>query len=166
MIKRTLIPLVWLLVATGATASPEVLIVKAAQDTTQGFVSRDHAPLQLRVLAWPEGLVSLPDTAVWMAGDGTDLVFNLRGAEAVIIGAGGRRDLTPGNFSLDTPVVLDDGRLQAFLARGRLEVSGDAVIYRRPGRGIARGGTLLMLAAIAVATGVLLRAARRRPRRS
>ncbi|MEZ4389326.1 MAG: hypothetical protein R3D98_17400 [Candidatus Krumholzibacteriia bacterium] len=114
------------------------------------------------MLAWPEGLVAVPDTLAWLAEGEADLGFALVADRAVALGAAGVLALEPGRFEIDTPLLLTDGRLSAFLAAGRLEVTADRLIYRQPAARVARGGTLLILAGVVVATAVLLRAVRRR----
>jgi len=152
--------------ASVAGGSPATLVVREAQDTERGFVARDLEDLGRRVLAWPDGLLSVADTAAWMDAGESNLAFALQPATTVAIGADGRLPLQPGNYDIDTPLMLDDGHLVAYFADGRLEITAHEIVYRRPAPRIARRGTLLLLAGIAVATGVLLRAVRRRPRRS
>ncbi len=168
-------PLPWIIIGccvlSGATqawaqAAPSSLVISQARDTSRGFVARDQSDLAQRVLAWPDGLVATPDTLAWLAAGDQDLAFVLRPDRLVALGSAGVLDLAPGRFDIDTPLLLSDGTVSAFLADGRLEVTADRVIYRAPGAPVARGGTLLILAGVAIATAALLRAVRRRPRRS
>jgi len=150
----------------GGQAGAGQLIIQAAQDTTKGFVARDIPEQGRRILAWPEGLVSVPDSAIWKTADQQGLAFDFQREDAVAVGAGGRLPLIPGRYSIDTPMLIDDGALRAYLNRGHLTVDQSSIIYRQTAPGLAREGTMLMLAAIGVATAVLLRAVRKRPRRS
>jgi hypothetical protein len=150
--------------ATGSTA--DRLVIEAARDTTQGFVSRDLAGPGRRLLAWPEGVLSVPDTAAWLPDGETGLAFALVSDRAAAAGPAGRLGLRPGRYGIDTPLLLTDGVLSAHLTSGTLEVSeAGEVRYRRPGGGIGSRGTLLLLAGLGLATVVLLRAVRRRATR-
>lgn len=169
--NKVLVPLLaaLLMAATGsvdAKAESLELVIEAARDTTQGFAARDLERQSRRLLAWPEGVVSLPDTVVWRQGGATGLAFQLDGARIAGGSAAGLLQLVPGRYDLDTPVYLGDGTISAMFSAGRLEITPGRILYRRPASRIARRGTLFLLAGLVLATGVMLRAARRRTRRS
>ena len=153
-------------VTAGAQAESLELVIEAARDTTQGFAARDLERQSRRLLAWPEGVVSLPDSVVWREGGATGLAFRLDSAKIAGGSAAGLMRLVPGRYDLDTPVYLGDGTISAMFSAGRLEVTPGRILYRRPASRIASRGTLFLLAGLVLATGVMLRAARRRTRRS
>lgn len=154
--------------ASGAWADEPAmrLVIAGARDAERGFVAREQQPLERRVLAWPEGVVSTPDTLAWLAEAEDGLAFALIADRISATGVAGALPLGEGRYTIDTPILLTDGRLAAFFAAGRLEVGGGVVRYRAPAPPLARGGTLYILAGVALATAVLLRALHRRPRRS
>jgi len=141
------------------------LVIGDARDAGRGFVAREQPELERQVLTWPAGVVSTPDSVSWLAEGDDDLAFALIAHRASALGVAGTLPLTPGRYDIDTPILLTDGRLVAFLAAGRLEVRDGSLVYRGPTTPIARGGTLYVLAGVALATVVLLRALYRRPRR-
>ena len=42
-----------------------LLVVEAARDTTAGFRAHALPELERRALTWPDGVITLPDTAAW-----------------------------------------------------------------------------------------------------
>lgn len=142
------------------------LVVSHARDADQGFVAREQPLLERRILAWSAGVVSTPDTLAWLAEGDDDLAFVMVADHASAQGVAGTLPLTPGRYDIDTPILLTDGRLVAFLASGRLEVRADRLVYQVPTAPIERGGALYILAGVALATVVLLRALYRRSHRS
>lgn len=142
------------------------LVIGHARDGARGFVAREQQALEQRVLAWPEGVVSMPDSLPWLAEGDEDLAFSLIPDRVTALGADGVLPLVAGRYDIDMPIMLTDGRLTAFLAAGRLDVGAEALHYRTPTPPVARGGTLYVLAGVALATVVLLRALYRRSRRS
>lgn len=166
-LSRRLPLLAALLLGGGAGASePVLLVVEAARDTTAGFVALSLPDLGRRVLAWPEGVISVPDTAVWLESGRDGLAFALAAPPLAGVGAGGRFPAEPGRYKLDTPLVLQDGLVVACLSDGELEVAPGRFVYRRPGKRHDQRGDLLLLAGLVVATAVLLRAAGRRKRQA
>jgi hypothetical protein len=167
-IRPSIISLWLACVATGAWGQePDVrLVIDRARDAERGFVAREQESLGRRILAWPEGVVSTPDSLDWLADADDGLAFALIGDRISATGVAGALPLAAGSYTIDTPILLTDGRLVAFFAAGRLEVGDGVVRYRAPAPPLARGGTLYILAGVALATAVLLRALHRRPRRS
>lgn len=165
---RPAIIMLWLACGvSGARAEePAVrLVIDRARDAERGFVAREQGALERRILAWPEGVVSTPDSLAWLAEAEDGLAFALIADRISATGVAGALPLAEGRYTIDTPILLTDGRLSAFFAAGRLEVGGGVVRYRAPAPPLARGGTLYILAGVALATAVMLRALHRRPRR-
>lgn len=166
---RPAIIVLWLACGVSGAWADEAdvrLVIDRARDAERGFVAREQELLGRRVLAWPAGVVSTPDSLAWLAEAEDGLAFALVADRISATGVAGALPLTEGRYAIDTPIMLTDGRLTAFFAAGRLEVSGGVVRYRAPSPPLARGGTLYILAGVALATAVLLRALHRRPRRS
>lgn len=156
-----------LLAAGPAGGSPyRLLVVTAAQDTSGAFQSVLLPELGRRVLVWDEGVLSLPDSALWLDDHGSGLAFAVHGATLVGVGGGGRFRIQPGRYDLDTPLLLTDGALVAYLSAGKLEVGADRLVYRRPQKRRDSRGDLFILGGVVLATAVLLRAVRQRTRRS
>ena len=143
-----------------------LLVVEAARDTTAGFRAQVLPEQGRRALTWPHGVITLPDTMAWLEHGETGLAFSLHAATLAGVGAGGRFVGEPGRYKLDTPLYLGDNALVACLAAGELEVSPGFVIYRQPVKRRDQRGDWLLLGGLILATGVLLRAARRRSRRA
>lgn len=159
-------PLVLIAVAVpGAAREGEILlVVEAARDTAQGFRAQVLPELRRRALTWPDGVITLPDTAVWLEHPDDALAFRLDAARLDGVGAAGRFRARDGDYEIDTPLYLTDGQLVACLTAGRLSVDAGQIVYRAPGHRRDQRGNLLLLGGIILATAVLLRAARRRSR--
>ncbi len=145
-----------------------VLIIEGARGADTSFMHNEHARLSRHALLWPEGVVTAPSEVAWRDTGAADLVISLDEAGLEVAATAGRLPLDPGNFDIDTPLAIDDGRVVALLAAGRLVVDGGGLRYRRlpPADGGGRSGTLLLVAGLGLATAVLLRLARRRVRSS
>lgn len=148
----------------GVAAAWRLVIVDGA-DPARGYVQTVHAEVARTTLIWPHGAITVPDSVVWQIR-AADLEIGLEPAELRITAAAGTLPVADGNFDIDTPLLVEDGRLVALLAAGRLRIEGERLMYRRPPSSSIPGrqGTLLLVAGLAVATAVLLRAARRRTR--
>ena len=158
--------LVLLVHGSTATADPVLFVVDAARDTSAGFVSVPLPALGRRALVWGDGVITVPDSVPWLEHGRGSLAVSLSEPPLTGIAAGGvfRREV--GQYDLDTPLHLDDGRVTAYLAAGRLDVTEGMVTYRRPATGRSMRGDFILLAGLILATGLLLHAARRRSRRS
>jgi hypothetical protein len=160
-----------LLVASAVTAMSGppalTLVIESALDPDAGFVERRHDEAARRLLLWDEGAISTPESTTWHEHGASDLAIILDRATVQATAAAGRLALDAGSFELDTPLLLADRTTTALLAGGRLTVDGSRLVYRRSATArVPRGGTLFMLAGLALATAVLLRAARKRTRRT
>jgi LPXTG-motif cell wall-anchored protein len=164
--RRGLIAGVMLLVlglcGAKAGARPYVLVIEAAQDTSQAFRAIELLELERRALVWPEGMVSLPDTMAWLEAGSGSLAFELHPNDLVGFGAGGRFHVRPGTYDLDLPLMLADQQIIAVLTGGQLEIQDDQIVYRRPATGRDTRGDYFILGGLILATAVLLMAIRRR----
>lgn len=145
-----------------AGARSYVLVIEAAQDTSQAFRAIELLELERRALVWPEGMVSLPDTMAWLEAGSSSLAFTLHPNDLVGFGAKGRFHVRPGTYVLDLPLMLADQQVIAVLTAGRLEIQDDQIIYRRPASGRDTRGDYFILGGLILATAVLLLAIRRR----
>lgn len=141
--------------------APTQLVIPAARDTTLGFVAVTLPDGGGTVLAWPEGLVVAEKDVPWLADGPRGLAFPLEGPLRGA-GAGGVFSIRAGRFSIDTPLYLVAGGVQAYLQAGELTVTAGRVVYRRPAVARDPRGDYLLLAGLVVATGILLHLARRR----
>lgn len=149
-----------------AGAEPFVFVVEAARDTSGGFRALALPEVGRRALVWPEGVVTVPDSLPWFEFGAAGLACALQPAALVGIGAGGRFTATAGSYRLDTPLLLTDDRVVAFMTAGWLDVASGGVTYRRPAVRRDTRGDYAILAGLILATAVLLRAIRRRGGRS
>jgi hypothetical protein len=159
--------LCWLIMpAAPASAVGEtvLLVVEAARDTTAGFRAQNLPQQGRRALTWPHGVITVADSTAWLEHGEEGLAFRLRTDQLAGVGAGGRFGGEPGRYEIDTPLYLGDTELVACLAAGELEISPGFVIYRQPRERRDMRGDFLLLGGIILATGVLLRSARRRKR--
>jgi len=166
-----LLAAVWFLILATPVSSPAatetiLLVIEAARDTTAGFRAQVLPEQGRRALTWPHGVITLPDTMAWLEHGETGLAFRLRASTLAGVGAGGRFVGEPGRFEVDTPLYLGDDALVACLAAGQLEISPGFVIYRQPAQRRDQRGDWLLAGGLILATGVLLRLARRRTRRT
>ncbi|HOX26562.1 MAG TPA: hypothetical protein PLL30_08260 [Candidatus Krumholzibacteria bacterium] len=145
-----------------AAGGPVLLVIEAARDTTAGFVALPLPELGRRALAWPDGVVTLPDTTEWLEEGPRGLAFRLESPSLVGVAAGGRFACEPGSYRLDAPLVLADGAVVACLSAGSLDVTGERITYRQPPARRDQRGNYLILAGLLIATAVMLRGVRRR----
>ncbi|MBD3221799.1 hypothetical protein GF314_11215 [bacterium] len=164
--RRVIVLLVVACLAAPALAAPAgwMLVIEGARAADGTFVQRDHDHLARTALLWPEGVVAAPAGLAWRDTGVADLAIALDAASLQISATAGRLPLDPGNYDIDTPLTIDDGRVVALLADGRLVVERGGLRYGRtpPAGDGGRGGTLLLVAGLGLATAVLLRLARRR----
>jgi len=171
-----LIPVVVLVLggeARADTSGPDILdragflVLASARDSSSGIDHRTGpGPGQISWF-WDGGQLVLPDTLsldTFGAQDlGVGTLAGLRGS-----GAGGVLRFRDGKFAIDQPLLLTDGRISLYVARGTLEIRGAQVRYVPPDATLAprkvadpRAG-FLFLAGMVILTLVLLRLARRR----
>lgn len=159
-----------LLAAGSADASARLLVIVEAQDAAGIFKDLLLPESERRALVWPEGVLIMPDTLPWLDDGSSGLAFELRESSLTSVGHGGLFRLHPGRYEIDTPLVISDGEFVLSLCGGELEVNDDRIIYYRPrSRGEQvrnRRGEYYIVAGLVLATALLLRAARRRARRT
>jgi hypothetical protein len=152
-------------VSSSAATETVLLVIEAARDTTAGFRAQVLPEQGRRALTWPHGVITLPDTMAWLEHGEMGLAFRMRASTLAGVGAGGRFVGEPGRYEIDTPLYLGDDALVACLAAGQLVVSPGFVSYRQPARRRDQRGDWLIVGGLILATGMLLRLARRRTRR-
>ena len=156
--------------ALAGGAATRVLVIAAAQDTAGVFRALSLPELGRRALLWPEGILTLAESLPWLDDGDAGLQFTLGDPPLTGIGSGGRFDIRPGRYGLDTPLWLSDGHVALFVTAGTIEVTEDRITYERPPdrakRPDGKRGEYYILAGLVLATAMLLRAAYRRTRRS
>jgi hypothetical protein len=150
--------------AAGETLGhPGYLVVEGAADTTAGFRWRAGPGRRERTLAWPEGVLTVPDSVACepfgTEGLAVPVLPDLAG-----VGAGGALAFRSGRYHIDDPLHLTDGRIAAYLAAGDLEIRDERVRYIRPpaSRSPDPRAGFLLLAGMILLVVVSLRFARRR----
>lgn len=108
---------------------PGYLVLEAARDTAANFRWDNRGGDPERVLAWPEGRLSLPDSALVEEFSRTDLGVAVGPGFA---GRGGRGQLRwqDGIYPVTEEVTLSDGTVTCVLWGGELEISGPMIRYR------------------------------------
>jgi len=169
---RTALPVLMALIlsliasARPATAESIQFVIEAARDTTSEFVAMPLAKLGAQALAWPEGVVTVPDSLEWLDYGEASLAFTLDGSRLVGAMVEGIFAADPGRYDVDTPIQLSDGRITACLTAGEIEVKPGLIIYRRPHQGRDPRADFMIVGGLVLATAVLLHGVRRRTRRS
>jgi hypothetical protein len=136
----------------------------AAWDSTAGYRWLPHPERSRRLLVWPEGFLSVPESLTLRGVEDDDLELPYA---AGLRGFSGTKGLVfaPGDYPLDDPLLLDDGRFQLFAAAGRLTIAADRIFYARPVPRRDPRADYLIAAAILILSLVLLARARARTRR-
>lgn len=145
--------------------TPLLFVVEGARDEARRFESRALPEQERRLLTWPEGVISLPDSAVLREAGVSGLAFALDASRVAAAGSGGRLALDHGRYDIDTPLYLGDGTATVLITAGSLEIDRFRIVYRRPAAGVGSRGTLFVLAGVALATALMLRLVRRRTQR-
>jgi hypothetical protein len=168
-VPTLLLLLTGMLTATGAAANPNstqggpgYLVVEAVFDSTARYVWDDSATEGRRILTWPEGSLTLPDTLATERYGRHDLGLpTLAGLSGS--GASGRLALVDGIYPISEPLTLTDGRLELRVTAGELEIRGPQIRYRNrpPDLGDKdRKSAWLLVAGMVVLIAVLMRRAR------
>ncbi len=156
----------------GGQVEPEgggQLVIDGARDPQQHYRWLAEGADGAAILSWPGGFLALPrSAAVDSLGEQALAVFyseRLRGFSA------GRRLLfQQGRFAIKQPLLLSDGVLQLFAARGELTIEPGRLVYRdrpeaSPPDRFPPRAQLTLLAGIVILIAVLLRLSRSRLRR-
>jgi len=140
------------------------LVVVAAADSTAGFAWVRQPERARRLLVWPAGVLSVPDSLEVSWEGSADLVVPTL---AGLRGFSGTRGLAflGGSYAIETPLLLDDGRIQLFAAAGELEIGVDRLVYRSRAPALDGRSSYLFMAAILILSLVLLARVRSRTRR-
>ncbi len=166
--QRMVLALVLMAISLAPPAAAESMqfVVEAARDSTSGFVALPLTALGAQALAWPEGVITIPDSLEWLDFGPASLVFTVDGSRLVGAAVGGIFTAEPGRHDPDPPLQLSDGRITACLAAGEIEVAPGRITYRRPDQGRDPRGDFMLVGGLVLATAVLLHGVRRRTRRS
>lgn len=150
-------------VAGTTLGHPGYLVVADAADSTAGYHWEDGPGPDERSLVWPDGVLTVPATLALEGFGRRDLAVAV-GAGLTGTSGGGTLEFTDGRYRISAPLLLSDGAVSLFAARGELEIVGERVRYLPPHRRDAtdpRAG-FVFLAGMVVLVFVLLRLARRR----
>jgi len=110
---------------------PGFLILTAARDTTAGYHRQSGPGAGHESLVWDGGQLVIPDTlALEPFGErdlGVRTTAQLQGS-----GGSGLLDFRDGRFAVDQPLLLTDGVISLYVARGQLEIRGAQIRYIPP----------------------------------
>jgi hypothetical protein len=137
-----------------------MLVIAGARADSAGFVWLPWVEQRRRMLVWEQGLLSIPDSlAVVDDGDGVAVPYR-----PDLIGTSGGDGLRfdAGRYQFDTPLLLDDGRLQLLVSRGALTVASGRIVYTSGSAEVDPRSSYLFVAALLIVSFLLLARARAR----
>lgn len=149
--------------AAGTTLGhPGYLVVAGAADSTAGYHWEDGPGPGERSLVWRDGVLTVP-AGLALEGFGPRDLAVAVGADLSGTSGGGDLQFADGRYRISAPLLLSDGAVNLFAARGDLEIVGERVRYLPPrhrGEADPRAG-YFFLAGMVLLVFVLLRLARR-----
>jgi len=150
--------------AAGTTlGNPGYLVVADAADSAAGYHWVEGPGPADRSLVWPDGVLTVPATLGLESFGPRDLAVAV-GPDLSGTSGDGELQFADGRYRISAPLLLSDGVISLFAARGELEIVGERVRYLPPHsrRGADPRAGYLFLAGMVVLVFVLLRLARRR----
>ena len=110
---------------------PGFVILSAALDSTSGYTWQLGPGVGQRSLAWPHGVLTLPDSLPVESLRGVDLVVPCTG-DLSGLGHTGSLVFQDGIYNVSEPLFLSDGTIQLYLTAGELLVLNQRVRYTAP----------------------------------
>lgn len=107
------------------------LILVSARDSTSGYHRQDGPGAGKVSLVWEGGQLVVPDTMTLESFGARDLGVRTT-AQLQGSGGAGVLEFRDGSFTVDQPLLLTDGIVSLFVARGQLEIRGAQIRYVPP----------------------------------
>ncbi|PIV80846.1 hypothetical protein COW53_07500 [bacterium CG17_big_fil_post_rev_8_21_14_2_50_64_8] len=150
---------------------PGFLILVSARDSTSGYHRQDGPGAGMMSLVWEGGQLVVPDTMTLESFGPRDLGVRTT-AQLQGSGGAGVLEFRNGSFTVDQPLLLTDGVVSLFVARGQLEIRGAQIRYVPPAASATSAGKkppdpvagFLFLAGMVIMILALMRMARLRSR--